>query len=119
MDDEALFGETLLHRGFGWAVQNGLLTDYKVIVLAVDEAMVSAGVQNRLADENSELMLDDATKIVGCYKALTKQDFEGRRGRRSVSRCSARIAFCQGHRSFEADRRTSSAKVIERMSRRR
>lgn len=76
MDDEELFGKTLLHKGFGWAVQNGLLTDYKVIVLAMDEGLVSASVQKRLADQNSELDLDDATKIVGCYKALTKQDLK-------------------------------------------
>lgn len=76
MDDPALFGETLFTRNFSWAVQNGLLTDYKVIVLAVDEASISAGVQRLLADENSELKLDDATKIVGCYKALTKADLK-------------------------------------------
>lgn len=76
MDDEALYGKTLLHKGFGWAVQQGLLTDYKVIVLAMDEGLVSANVQKRLADENSELDLDDATKIIGCYKALTKQDLQ-------------------------------------------
>jgi len=73
MDDEALYGETLFARGFGWAVENGLLTDYKVLVLAVDEQMVSGGVQHRLADGTSELKLDDATKIIGCYKALTKR----------------------------------------------
>lgn len=73
MDDVSLFGETLFSRGFGWAVENGLLTDYKVLVLAVDEQLVSGGVQKRLADEHSELKLDDATKIIGCYKALTKQ----------------------------------------------
>ena len=72
MDDAALYGETLFTRGFGWAVENKLLTDYKVLVLAVDEAMVSGGVQNRLADGTSELKLDDATKIIGCYKALIK-----------------------------------------------
>ncbi|MCB1399318.1 MAG: DEAD/DEAH box helicase [Rhodobacteraceae bacterium] len=76
MDDESLYGKTLLHKGFGWAVQRGLLTDYKVIVLAMDEGLVSANVQKRLADENSELDLDDATKIIGCYKALTKQDLQ-------------------------------------------
>nr|WP_309504528.1 type ISP restriction/modification enzyme [uncultured Roseovarius sp.] len=76
MDDEDLYGKTLLHKGFGWAVQNGLLTDYKVIVLAMDEGLVSANVQKRLADANSELDLDDATKIIGCYKALTKQDLQ-------------------------------------------
>lgn len=76
MDDPSMFGETLFTRNFSWAVQNGLLTDYKVIVLAVDEEAVSAGVQRLLADENSELKLDDATKIVGCYKALTKADLK-------------------------------------------
>lgn len=74
MDDPAKFGETLFTRSFSWAVENGLLTDYKVIVLAVDEASVSASIQRRLSDENSELILDDATKIIGCYRALTKID---------------------------------------------
>ena len=76
MDDETLFGKTLFYRGFGWAVQNGLLTDYKVIVLAMDEGLVSAAVQKRLGDAGSELVLDDATKIIGCYKALTKVDLK-------------------------------------------
>ncbi|HPF23407.1 MAG TPA: DEAD/DEAH box helicase family protein, partial [Hyphomonas sp.] len=71
MDDESLYGKTLFVRGFSWAVENNLLTDYKVIVLAVDEGTVAEGVQKRLT-EGSELKLDDATKIVGCYKALTK-----------------------------------------------
>ncbi|MDP2079338.1 MAG: DEAD/DEAH box helicase family protein [Thiobacillus sp.] len=76
MDNPALFGDTLFYRGFGWAVQNGLLTDYKVIVLAMDEGLVSAAVQKRLGDAGSELVLDDATKIIGCYKALTKIDLK-------------------------------------------
>lgn len=72
MDDESIYGHELFVRGFGWAVEKGLLTDYKVLVLAVDEGMVSTGVQHRLADGTSEVKLDDATKIIGCYKALTK-----------------------------------------------
>lgn len=76
MDDEAMFGKMLFHRGFAWAVENELLSDYKVIVLAVDEGLISAGVQNRLA-ESSEMKLDDATKIIGCYKALTKHELIG------------------------------------------
>lgn len=76
MDNEELYGETLFHRGFSWAVQNELLTDYKVIVLAMDEGLVSAAVQRRLGDASSELVLDDATKIIGCYKALTKTDMQ-------------------------------------------
>ncbi|WP_395601518.1 DEAD/DEAH box helicase [Pseudomonas sp. A1230] len=73
MDDETKFGKDLFHRGFGWAVENELLTDYKVVVLAVDEGLISSTIQNRLKD-GAELTLDDATKIIGCYKALTKSD---------------------------------------------
>ena len=73
MDDEAKFGKDLFHRGFGWAVEKGLLTDYKVVVLAVDEGLISTTIQNRLK-VGEELTLDDATKIIGCYKALTKSD---------------------------------------------
>ena len=37
MDDETLFGPEFHRLGFGEAVERGLLTDYKVLVLAVDE----------------------------------------------------------------------------------
>jgi predicted helicase len=93
MDDMSKFGEDLFHRGFGWAVENDLLTDYKVVVLAVDEGLISTTIQNRLK-EGAELTLDDATKIIGCYKALTKSDisadlaFDPKPMRRA-------IAFCQ------------------------
>ncbi len=93
MDDESKFGKDLFHRGFGWAVENELLTDYKVVVLAVDEGLISTTIQNRLKD-GAELTLDDATKIIGCYKALTKSDlaadleFDPRPMRRA-------LAFCQ------------------------
>ena len=72
MDDPALYGEVLFHHGFARAVESGILTDYRVIVLAMDEGQVSTAVQKRLADTDSELVLDDATKIVGCWKALSK-----------------------------------------------
>ena len=75
MDDESKFGKDLFHRGFGWAIENDQLCDYKVIVLAVDEGLVSNTIQNRLK-AGPELTLDDATKIIGCYKALTKSDFK-------------------------------------------
>lgn len=72
MDDKNLFGEVLFYRGFSWAVENHHLTDYKVIVLAMDEGLVATGLQKALAADN-ELLLDDASRIVGCYKALTKE----------------------------------------------
>ena len=75
MDDESLYGEVLVYYGFGWAVRNGLLSDYQVVVLALDEAQVSRSVQRALSADN-ELRLDDAVKILGSYKALLKQSID-------------------------------------------
>jgi len=73
MDDEALYGNDLFILTFSAAVKQGLLVDYKVIVLAVEEAHISRRLQNLLKDENNQLKVDDAAKIVGCWKALSKQ----------------------------------------------
>lgn len=73
MDDAALFGEELHRLGFGEAVGNSLLTDYKVLVLAVDESYVSKTFQKQLANKDSELDLEDATKITGCWNGLEKR----------------------------------------------
>ena len=93
MDDEKKFGEVLFYRGFSWAVENNLLSDYKVIVLAVDEGLVSAGVQRRLSVDN-EMNLDDATKIIGCYKALTKQNLIGEE-KDNPKPMKRALAFCK------------------------
>src|SRR5665647_1472603 len=73
MDDEHLYGPEFHRLGFGEAVSANLLTDYKVLVLAVDEKSVSRTFQAQLADENSELRLDDVAKIVGCWNGLAKR----------------------------------------------
>ncbi len=73
MDDDSLFGQELYVISFSEAVKQGLLVDYKVIVLAIDEAHVTQRLQKLLADENNQLKVDDAAKIVGCWKALSKQ----------------------------------------------
>mgnify|MGYP003673483751 FL=1 len=112
MDDEDLFGKTLFYRGFSWAVQNNLLTDYKVIVLAMDEGLISTGVQKRLADSASELVLDDATKIVGCYKALTKTDMKADVAADPHPMRRA-LAFCKDIRSSKLIRDEFAAVVDE------
>jgi predicted helicase len=73
MDDVTLYGEELHVITFSEAVKRGLLVDYKVIVLAVEELHVSRRIQSLLKDENNTLKVDDAAKIVGCWKALSKQ----------------------------------------------
>ncbi len=73
MDDEALYGKELFVINFSEAVQRGLLTDYKVLVLTVEESVINRRLQELLKDEDNQLKVDDAAKIVGCWKALAKQ----------------------------------------------
>ena len=75
MNDPAYFGETLHTLSFSEAVHGlGILCDYKVIVLTISEDHVSKNLQRLLADENNSLRVDDAAKIIGCWRALSKQD---------------------------------------------
>ncbi len=77
MDDETIYGSELYRLGFRQAVDQNLLSDYKVLILAVDEAAVAAAFQQQLSDENHELKLDDATRIVGCLNALSRRNAAG------------------------------------------
>ncbi|MDA8942316.1 DEAD/DEAH box helicase family protein [Alphaproteobacteria bacterium] len=96
MDDKSIFGENLFHRGFGRAVENNLLTDYKVVVLMMDEQLVSDRVQ-RSFTEGAELELDDATKMVGCYKALAKVGMQTNKEGvpEDIKPMKRALAFCQ------------------------
>lgn len=73
MDDEKLYGKELFVITFSEAVKRGLLVDYKVIVLAVEETHINRRIQNLLKDPDNQLKVDDAAKIIGCWKALSKQ----------------------------------------------
>ena len=74
MDDVSKFGEVFYTMSFSQAVALNLLVDYKVIVLSIDEKHISKRLSELLKDENNQLNVDDLAKIVGCWKALTKQD---------------------------------------------
>ena len=73
MDDEATFGPVWHRLGFGDAVDRNLLSDYKVLILAVDEATVAARFQQQWASGDVELNLDDTARLVGCWNGLAKQ----------------------------------------------
>ena len=73
MDDVSLYGPEFHRLGFGKAVSEHLLTDYKVLVLAIDERIIDPRFQRRFADENQEIQLEDIAKIIGCWNGLSKR----------------------------------------------
>lgn len=73
MDDEYVYGPEFHRLSFGDAVDRGLLSDYKVLVLTVDRSVMAPRLQKELAGVSGELQLDDASKIVGCWNGLAKR----------------------------------------------
>ena len=73
MDDESTYGPVFHELGFGEAVRQHLLTDYRVIILAVNEDAVSAAFQRQFVNDDTGLALNDAARIVGCWHALSKR----------------------------------------------
>ena len=97
MDDQDIYGTELHSLGFSDAINQGLLTDYKVMVLAVEEKYVSKICQDLLTDQNNELKLEDAVKITGCWNGLSK-----RKQANSNSKPMQRaVAFCRSIKDSE------------------
>lgn len=112
MDDISLYGKELFVITFSEAVKAELLVDYKVLVLAMDEKHISSRLQKLLADDDNQIKLEDAAKIIGCWKALSKQDTredladDGDPMRRAV-------AFCQviEYQKFAKTHKVSSKNI--------
>lgn len=73
MDDEERYGEEIFRLGFGDAVAQGYLTDYKVTVLAVSESYINKDMQRVMAADN-QLKVDDIGKIIGVWNAMVKRN---------------------------------------------
>jgi predicted helicase len=108
MDEPKIYGEEIYRIGFGEAVNQGLLSDYKVLILTVSEDDMTGPVQKMVADSTHEINADDASKLIGCINALSKKilgdagilkDSDPEPMRRAV-------AFCQNIKISEKTTRT-------------
>lgn len=73
MDDETLYGQEMYRIGFGEAVSKNLLSDYKVLILTLNQNDIPPAFQSAIADKNNEVNVDDITKLIGCVNALSKK----------------------------------------------
>lgn len=90
MDDVSIFGEEFHNLGFGEAVERGLLTDYKVMVLVTDQDYVDIALANEIKSESNTLTGKDFARIVGTWNGLSKRkshsnEVEGKPMRRAVA----------------------------------
>ena len=90
MDDETIYGPVFGHISFGRAVEEHLLTDYKVIALTVSEDAVSKAYQIAMHEEiNKGFDIPEAAKIIGVWKGLANQGSpEGKPLHNAVAFCN-------------------------------
>ena len=74
MDDETLYGKEFHRVNFAYAVQNGILCDYKVMVITITEDMIPETLREEIKKGGiSELNYDNATRFIGLIRGLSKQ----------------------------------------------
>ena len=73
MDDEAIYGPEFHRLGFGDAVEMGLLTDYKVLVMTVDESVAADAMARFTGGSGQELTLSLASAMIGAWNGVAKR----------------------------------------------
>ena len=76
MDDPATYGPEFHRLPFSRAVEEGLLSDYRVAILTMYEPDADSALQEYVGKGGSEINITDATKIIGSWRAL--QNPEGK-----------------------------------------
>lgn len=113
MDNQQHYGKELYVINFSEAVSRGLLVDYKVVVLAVEEGHINRRMQEMLKSDDNELKVDDAAKIIGCWKALSKQGLTIEGDNQPMQRA---VAFCQViEKEYKGKNHKVSSKLISEM----
>lgn len=77
MDDEAVFGKVLYSLPFGDAIKRGLLTDYQVVIIGVDNPTIAAWIENRELVKTDSGIENDAESLaaqIGLLKAYKDYD---------------------------------------------
>ena len=94
MDDVKLYGPVLYEIGFAGAVEQDLLSDYRVIVLTVPENLAAQVLAHFGGEFGESLKADDTALMIGCWRALAKADSDifPENERQPMKRA---IAFCR------------------------
>lgn len=114
------YGEEFHRLSFNDAVSQGLLADYKVLVLTVSEEDIPESIRKNIKnqyeqakDKLTELNFDDATKLIGCINGLSKR-IKGDGGvtkEQDPLMMRRAVAFCQTINPSKSNPKFSSTQI--------
>ncbi len=79
MDDETVFGKEFYKLSFGQAIKDKLLTDYQVVIVGVDDPMISEWIERRELIKTDSGDITDAESLasqIGLIKAIKDYDLK-------------------------------------------
>jgi predicted helicase len=79
MDDQTIFGKVLYALPFGEAIKRGLLTDYRVVIVGIDNPTIADWIQRREIVTNGSGIENDAHSLaaqIGLLKAFKDYDLK-------------------------------------------
>ena len=77
MDNEQVYGPEFHRLGFGRAIELGILSQYKVVIFNVDQEQVGIDLDSLLSDSTTDINMDNAARMVGCWNGLGKRGASG------------------------------------------
>jgi predicted helicase len=97
MDDEKIYGTEFYRIGFGKAVEQNLLADYKVLILSINDDAIPKPLQKIVSNGDNEINTDDISKLVGCINGLSKRILgdEGILKKTDPEPMRRTVSFCQ------------------------
>lgn len=116
------YGDEFHRLTFNDAVAQGLLSDYKVLVLTVSEEDIPESIRtniknqyNRSQEKLTELNFDDATKLIGCINGLSKRikGDEGITKEQDPIMMHRAVAFCQTINPTKSNPKYSSKQIAK------
>lgn len=127
MDDPEIYGEEFHRLSFNEAVSQGLLSDYKVLVLTVSEEDIPQNIRMKIKEQynaasedgkQSELQFDDATKLIGCINGLSKRikGDEGITKKQDPLMMKRAVAFCSTINPTNSNPNFSSTQIARYFS---
>ena len=93
MDDKATYGPEFHRLGFAKAVEDQLLSDYKVSILVMTEEQIAEEYQQELAEEDGGLPINDVGRVIGCLNGLAKLDPQNKEFKEDPEPMRRAVAF--------------------------
>ncbi|MDR2353755.1 MAG: DEAD/DEAH box helicase family protein, partial [Deltaproteobacteria bacterium] len=94
MEEPETFGPIFHNFSYSEAINEKVLVDYKILIVTIDERYINQNVK-LIEDPDNSLMVTDAAKIVGSFRALARHGLREDITGAKIELAQRAVVFCQ------------------------